>query len=200
MSNKTENNNVEAVNIAEDAQIEIIEEKEEKSSKIIFSEKIDSAINGYALAITFIAVSVFLVVKNDYFFYPIISYIIGVVSGVIGILGLGVELSKNKSIKGIGSFWIGATFLVLWAICYFNFNNVFTNIVTFSLLFGLYPALIGLFQIIYSIFVANNSDDKKENKNEKIKNIFLILTQIFGLILTTLNILKIIGVIDKWNK
>lgn len=41
-------------------------ENKPKEKKIIFSEKIDDAINGYAIGLTFILMALFLFWKQDY--------------------------------------------------------------------------------------------------------------------------------------
>ena len=87
--------------------------KEKKEKKIVFTKEIDSAINGFALGVSFLGIGIFLLVKPDYFFAPIISYILGAIIGAIGVLGIGVELSKTSKIKGMDNLAIGA---VLFAI------------------------------------------------------------------------------------
>ena len=74
--------------------------KEKKSKKIVFSEEIDSALEGYALSLIFIGIGLFLLLKPDYFAEPIVSYIVGAAVGLFGVMGMGVELSKTAKIKG----------------------------------------------------------------------------------------------------
>ena len=72
-----------------------------KEKKIVFTKEIDGTINGFAIGISFWGIGVFLLLKPDYFFEPIISYIIGATIGAFGVFGAGVELSKTAKIKGI---------------------------------------------------------------------------------------------------
>ena len=77
--------------------------KEKKQREIVFSEEIDSAINGYAIGLSFTGIGIFLLLKPDYFAIPFISYVVGAIIGVIGVLGTGVELSKHSKVKGLGA-------------------------------------------------------------------------------------------------
>lgn len=45
-----------------------------KEKKIVFNETIDNAINGYAVAITFIGIGIFLLNNRDYFRKPMYIY------------------------------------------------------------------------------------------------------------------------------
>ena len=102
--------------------------KEEK--KIIFSEKIDSSINGFAIVVSFIGIGMFLAYHKNYFGNTIVSKIVQWIFIIIGGLGLCVEISnlrKNnpkKNIEGISDFVMGITFLVIWWIIYNYLNNV----------------------------------------------------------------------------
>lgn len=87
--------------------------------KIEFTEEIDSAINGYALAMTFIIIGVFLLNNLDYFGNNVVSVVILSIFTFIGVVGIFIELSKNKFIKGLDDFGIGIVFLSHG--CYYTF-------------------------------------------------------------------------------
>ena len=168
-----------------------------RKKKIVFSEKIDSAINGYAVGISFLLVSAFVLAKDEYFVYPIISYIIGAFLGIIGILGCGTEISKSAKIKGIDNFLVGAIFVGIWLVYYLNFSIIVLNIIMLLfLIVGCYGVVRGIIEIFFSFFYSTFGQSDTISKTEKFKNTFLLLTQIFGFALTILNILKIIGVIS----
>lgn len=176
--------------------------KEKKPKKIIFSEEVDSAINGYAVGLLFVGIGLFLMLKPDYFAEPVASYIIGAAIGLFGVMGTGVELSKSTKIKGIDMLSIGATLFVCWLVQYVYIHALWANIVFFFLLvIGVYGILLGLFRTIYSIF--DNSKHRPDKDGEKangisigklISQIILFLTQLCGLAVAVLNVLKASGI------
>ncbi len=171
--------------------------KERKPKQIIFSEEIDSAINGYAIGISFTGIGVFLLLKPDYFALPVISYIVGACIGIIGVLGTGVELSKFSKVKGLGSLTVGILLLGIWALAYVKVHAIWLNILVFILLVvGCYAVSLGLIQGAVSI-ISNIRRDKIEKSESKVKvigsavtQIILFLTQLCGLLLAIINILK----------
>ena len=103
--------------------------KEKKPKKIVFSEEIDSALEGYALSLIFIGIGLFLLLKPDYFAEPIVSYIVGAAVGLFGVMGMGVELSKTAKIKGIDMLSIGAALFAVWLLQYVYIHTLWANIV-----------------------------------------------------------------------
>lgn len=173
-------------------------EKGKKEKKIVFSEKIDDAINGYSIGITFVLISAFIFCKTDYFVIPQISYTVGSVFGMLGILMCGSELSKSIKPKGIDNLAYGIVFLLIWGIVYHFFSDVvWSNIlILFFLVFGCYGTIRGCIEFAYSIFSSTSEKSIENSKTTTFKNLFLILTQVFGLILTLLNILKMLGILN----
>ena len=171
--------------------------KEKKPREIVFNEEIDSAINGYAIGISFTGIGVFLLLKPDYFAIPIISYIVGAIIGVVGVLGTGVELSKHSKVKGLGNLIVGMLLLGGWLLGYTQVHAVWLNIVIFLLLvIGCYAVCLGLIQSIVSI-ARNIRASKNDGNNSKSKvigsaltQIVLFLTQLCGLLLAIINVLK----------
>lgn len=160
--------------------------------KIVFSESIDDSINGLALGVSFSLVSAFVLWQSDYFYFPIFSYGVGAILGIIGIACCTIEITKISKIKGIDDFILGIIFLLVWGIEYYFFDVVWLNIILFvALLFGGYGVLKGVLEIAYS-FILN-----VKGRKGIAKNALLLLTQFFGLILTVLNILKLVGVIKQ---
>lgn len=168
-----------------------MEEKNKNKKKIVFNEEIDSAISGYALAMTFIGIGIFLLNNMDYFNNKIISYIVLGIVSVIGIIGTTVELDKNKVIKGFGDIGVGIVFLLPWLIVYIFSNSLFFKIITLiSLLIGGFAFISGILKIIVSIFIYVPGDD---NKIKKITvNFFKALPAIASFVLVIFNIIKII--------
>ena len=175
--------------------------KEKKPKHVIFSEEIDSAINGFAMGFLFIGIGLFLMLKPDYFAEPVASYIIGAVIGLFGVMGTGVELTKSTKIKGIDMLSIGATFFICWLAQYIYIHALWANIVFFAfLVIGAYGILLGLFRTIYSIFESSKHRPDKNGDNKKgisigklISQIILFLTQLCGLAVAILNVLKASG-------
>ena len=174
-------------------------EKETKPKKVLFSEEIDSAINGFAVGFLFIGIGLFLLLKPDYFTVPMVSYIIGAIVGLFGVAGTGVELSHATKIKGMDSFSLGAVAFIGWLVQYIYIGRLWSNILFFALLiFGGYGLLLGLFQAIYSIIhnvkqqsiTPENGANGKVSVGKLLSQIVLFLTQLCGLAVAVLNVLK----------
>lgn len=175
-------------------------ETEKKTKEVVFSEEIDSAINGYAIGIAFTGIGVFLLLKPDYFAIPVISYIVGAIIGVVGVLGTGVELSKYSKVKGLGNLTAGILLMGIWLLGYVKIRAIWLNILIFILLiFGCYAVCLGLIQGAVSI--ARNVRKSQKEKNESkgavigsaITQIVLFLTQLCGLLLAIINVVKAIS-------
>lgn len=166
-----------------------------KEKQIVFSEIIDNKINGYAIGISFLMISTFLLINNTYFRWSGLTYFIGAVFGVIGIVGIGTEIDKSKKIKGIGNLVIGLFCIGIWlAIFLLLKNNPLAN--TFGMVFlivGAYGFVRGLLELFYSIWLEIANSNHSFTKISKA--IFIFLTQICGLTLTILNILKIFKIL-----
>ena len=162
-----------------------------KEKKIMFSEKIDDAINGFSIGITFILVALFLFWKKDYLLTNIATQIVSIIVGLFGFCMCAIQLGKSSTVKGFDDLGLGLFFFVIWLICYVKINSFWLNLILLVLLVaGTYGIVRGVIEIIYSIFSTN-----KKTKTTRVKEIFLLITQFFGLILTVLNILKIFGVV-----
>lgn len=137
--------------------------KEKKPREIVFSEEIDSAINGYAIGLSFTGIGIFLLLKPDYFAIPVISYVVGAIIGVIGVLGTGVELSKLSKVKGMGALVTGILLLGIWALAYVKVHSIWLNILVFVFLVGgCYVVCLGLLQGAVSI--ARNIRESRKDK------------------------------------
>lgn len=174
-------------------------EKIKKPRQFVFSEEIDSAINGYAIGFSFTGIGVFLLLKPDYFAIPLISYIVGAIIGVVGVLGTGVELSKHSKVKGLGNLVIGILFLGGWLLGYIWVHSIWLNIPIFLLLIlGCYAVFLGLIQGMVSIVrnVRIIRKEKNESKGKVIGSVLtqvvLFLTQLCGLVLAIINVLRAI--------
>lgn len=173
-----------------------------KEKKILFSPEIDGAINGYAIGATFLGLGIFLLFQPQYFIAPIASYAVGAVLGLFGAFGIGVELSKSAKVKGLDNIVIGAVFIVTWLLLYLKIHSSWINIISFLLVvIGCYALFLGLFQGMYSIInnIKANKAQKKEhpeqskNTGSLISQIVLFLTQLCGLGLAIVNIIKALG-------
>lgn len=166
--------------------------------KIVFSEKIDDNINGYSVGLTFIAVALFLLWRNDYLRNDIVTQIVGTVVAILGILMCATQLSKTTQIKGLDSFAIGAVFFFIWLIVYLKINWVIFNLFGLALLAGgFYGMIRGMMEICYSVWTRIIISPESKPKSVKLKEIFLLITQMFGFLLTILNILKIFGLVGS---
>lgn len=162
--------------------------------KVVFSEEVDSKISGFAVVLAFLSIGIFLLIFPNYFGNKLAATIIrgGFIS--IGVIGLIVELSKNKSsnIKGINDFVIGAFLFGLWVASFVYIDIWWINVISFFvLILGLYGFYQGLIQIVYSVIQAVNYN--KETKKSLTTDIVLLLTKILGLVLVIIQIIKAVG-------
>lgn len=168
---------------------------EKKPKKIVFSETIDSAINGYAVGVSFLGIGLFLLLSPDYFVSPIASYACGAVMGAVGVCGTGFELSKSSKIKGADNLALGLIFMAIWLVTYLNISELWSNIVFFlSLIIGAYAVCLGLIQGVYSIInnikLMGVGNEKVHSKGNIASQIILFLTQICGLTVAVFNVIK----------
>ncbi|MGN1342818.1 MAG: hypothetical protein ACI4VL_06500 [Bacilli bacterium] len=158
--------------------------------KIVFDEKIDSSINGFALVFAFIIIGIILQFDNSFFGNA--TTIIKVVFVVVGILGLFTEISNlniSYNIKGLDNIGLGIFLLIISYILkvYITTNNWFNilsilyeMILFFVILLSIYGFCRGLIEMIYSLY----KNYKEKNKKGKLfSSTMVILTQLFGLIL-----------------
>lgn len=154
----------------------------------------DSMKEGIALALTFLALSAFLYIFPDYFHVHIVSKIISVIFGIIGIMALGLELNKvssNEKKLGLDNLGVGLGLGAIWGILYYYFPYWWVNILGFTILMlAVYGIVLGLIGIIMNIF----SNDLSLRKTILIK-VPIAITQILGFTLTLLQVLQIIQII-----
>lgn len=169
-------------------------EEKNKQKKIIFSEEIDSKIDGLTLGFAFIIVGLFLLLVPNYFGNELVGQIVRWIFIVIGALGLLVELSKSKpisEIKGFDSLWVGVLFLAGWAALFFLVKDSLWSVAGFfCLIFGTYGVLQGVFQIIYSIRL--NQKNKVQTKGNIASDMLLFLTKLVSLALVVFQLIKAI--------
>lgn len=169
-----------------------IPQKEKKQKKIVFSEEIDSRIDGLTLGFAFIAVGLFLLFVPDYFGNELAGQIVRWVFIAIGGLGLFVEFGKVNpvsDIKGFDDLWPGVWLLAIWAALYFLTHNFIVNIVGFvCLVFGVYSTFQGLFRIIYSIRL--NRKSKTQSKSTILSDVLIFLTKVISLALVVLQLVR----------
>lgn len=147
-----------------------------------------SILNGLALGVTFVIVSSFLYFNPGYLYYDIVSYIVGAIFGLLGFIGLILEVSKideqyKKSIDYIGvSILIG---MILYSIGYFISNFIMNLILILFWILPIFGLLLGIFQIIK--LIVNEKTIKKALTK---LSVFTLNIVIF--ILTVLQILQVL--------
>lgn len=164
----------------------------EPKNKIIFSERIDSIINGLTLGISFVLIGLFLLFVPNYFGNQTVGEIIRWIFIAVGILGLIVEFNKLKSvskIEGLRELWTGIFLLSSWAALFFLVKNIIGNIGGFfCLVFGAYGFMLGLFRVVYSFYI--NAKSKTESKGNVTSDAIILLTKIASLVLVVIQIVK----------
>ena len=147
-----------------------------KESKIIFDEKIDKSISGFALVFAFIIIGILL--QFDSSFFGEATSVIKITFIIVGILGLLTEISNlniNYNIKGLDNIGIGFFLLVASYLL-----KVFETGLFFFLLISMYGFCRGIIEMFYSIYKNYKEKHIKENL---FSSIIVTLTQLFGLVL-----------------
>lgn len=168
--------------------------KGKKSKKIIFSEEIDSRIDGLSLGFAFIIVGLILLFIPDYFPNNLVGKIIRGIFIALGIFGLFIEFGKLKpisDIKGFDDLSVGIFFLAIWVAFFVHTQHWFGCTVGFiCLIIGVYGASRGLIKIIYSIWI--NQKNKAHKKGEIASDILILLTKLASLALVLFQLIKAI--------
>lgn len=160
---------------------------EHKDKKIIFSEEIDSSINGFALGISFVLLALF-VEYFKIFNNAIVEIVVAIVLLVLGIAGTVTEIGRIKKddIRGLDDLMLGIFLAVVSIIVILKIHNVYYNIGLFViLLFGTFGMVKGLLEVLYSLKLR-----KRKSKNAKVEimKIIVALTEIIALIVAIIQL------------
>lgn len=161
----------------------------EKKKNIVFSEEIDSSINGLALGISFVLVALF-VMGFKIFNNSIVERVIAIILLVIGIAGTISEIEKLKKneIKGMGDVFLGAIFTVPSAYWIIKTDIILLRaVLLLPFLFGMYGLMKGILEIIYSVKLVKR---KSKNKKIEIMQIVVTLTEVIALVVAILQLVS----------
>ena len=175
------------------------QKKESKEKKIVFSAEVDDQITGFALVLALVVTGLILQFDSSYFGNAIITKVIQWIFIVIGALGMAVEIGKIKSsVTGIDNLLIGIIILAGWYALYRAFNQWYTNIIAFILLFfGAYGAFLGSLQMVYSLSHREIKEKTEEAKRQEKGDIILLITKLLGVVLVVMQIIKAVMEISK---
>lgn len=163
--------------------------KSEKK-KIVFDEKTDNSINGFALVFAFIIIGIILQFDNS--FFGTTTNFIKISFVIIGILGLFTEVSKlniNYNIKGLDNIGCGSFVLLILYLLKINVNTnnwweifiiLYEVVLFFLILVSIYGLCKGIIEMIYSLYKNYKEKHKKVNL---FSSIIVMLTQLLGLML-----------------
>ena len=160
----------------------------QKDKKIVFSEEIDSSINGIALGTAFVMLSIF-VVYFKIFNNTIVEKVIAVILLAFGIAGTLTEIGriKKEDIKGVDDLIVGLLLTVFSVVVILKFRNVALNIGLFIvLLLGSYGMIRGILEILYSLKLQRRSNNVKI----EIMKIVVAITEFISLIIVILKLVK----------
>ena len=164
-----------------------------KAKAPVFNEETDKKINSFAFGISFSLISVFLLTNKTYFALNWITNLVGAIFGFFGLAGIGTEIDKSQKFKGVGNLVLGVIFTGAWFVIYTLTENWLVNTLIFVLLcLGVFAFALGIIQFLYSVFEAIKTE---ETLSKKMKPIFAFITQMCGLVLTILNILKVFKIL-----
>lgn len=157
-----------------------------KDKKIIFSEEIDSIINGLSVGVTFVIIAM-LVWYGNLFHNKTAEMVFAIIMLFVGIAGTFLEVEKaNKEIKGFGDIGLGSVISALGIFLIYKFDNVFINVISvLILLLGIYSFINGILKLIYSI-----KWQKRKTANRKIEALQIITgaTEVIALIVVILEL------------
>lgn len=163
-----------------------------RNGKVIFSEEIDSKLNGMALGCAFITIGLLLFFCPNYFGNERIrSYFVWAFV-IVGFIGIFVEADKGKTIKGFSNMAVGTIFLLVWFWLYncgATTNLIIALISLLLLIVGIYAVVLGAIQIVYS-FQTNFLSSKRKDKKIKWSDVILFLTKLASLALIVVQIVK----------
>jgi len=142
--------------------------------------------SGLALAFTFLIIALILFFIPDYFKYILASRIIMYGFTFIGIIGLSIEIDRDKK-SGTSDLGLGVSFALIWAIFYYYFPIWWVNIITFFILFF---SIFGISRGLIRIFITVRKNKISIRNNLGIK----LIGQIFGIVLVIFQILEILNV------
>lgn len=168
--------------------------KEKEPKEIVFSEQVDSCIDGLTLGFAFIAIGIFLLLIPDYFGIKIVGQIVRWIFIIIGALGLFVELGKLKpisTIKGFDDLWMGIILLAVWSAVFLLTKKWIWRALGFVLLIlGTYGSCRGVLKIIYS--VVRNRRSGSEKKGIIVSDIVVFLTKVISLAIIIIQLIKVV--------
>lgn len=152
----------------------------DKEKKVIFSEEIDSSIDGFALGITFVLVA-FFEVYFKIFGNRMVEIVLAIGLLLFGIFGTLIEIGKisTDNIKGGDDLVTGLLLAAPSVFIIFKFNKVILNIIMFIVLaFGIFGAMKGVIEILYSLKIKRR---KTENKKVEVMQIVVAATEVVAL-------------------
>ena len=152
----------------------------DKEKKVIFSEEIDSSIDGFALGITFVLVA-FFEVYFKIFGNRMVEIVLAIGLLLFGIFGTLIEIGKisTDNIKGGDDLVTGLFLAAPSVFIIFKFNKVILNIIMFIVLaFGIFGAIKGVIEILYSLKIKRR---KTENKKVEVMQIVVAATEVVAL-------------------
>jgi len=160
----------------------------DKKKKVVFSEEVDSSINGFALGISFVLLALF-VIWFKVFSNTIAESITAIFFLLFGIVGTMSEIEKIRKddIKGIGDAMVGLFLTTPTLFGIIKTNIIWLRVILLAfLLVGMYGLMRGIFEIIYSLKLV-----KRENKNKKIEimQIIVTITQVIALVVVVLQLI-----------
>lgn len=152
----------------------------DKEKKVIFSEEIDSSIDGFALGITFVLVA-FFEVYFKIFGNRMVEIVLAIGLLLFGTFGTLIEIGKisTDNIKGGDDLVTGLFLAAPSVFIIFKFNKVILNIIMFIVLaFGIFGAMKGVIEILYSLKIKRR---KTENKKVEVMQIVVAATEVVAL-------------------
>jgi preprotein translocase subunit YajC len=191
------------------AECNLIEDEEMKKDNSKKTKKKDLQA-GFALALMFFAISIFLFFQSEH--YGDATKGIAIACIVLGFIGLGTELDNitskkqkelapyEKGTKIYGNIGVGIALLVTWVATFKKFELVWVNALLSPLLvLGMFGFMQGIVNLLFTI-VPEQKQDKAIGKDKKnslatAKKIITAISGILGFVASLLQILQYLKII-----
>lgn len=154
-------------------------------------KKNDDFIEGFSVAVAFIIISIYLLFFDSNFYSPYLKYVLSALTGIIGAVGMSIEVNKitGKKFK-LDNLSLGVVLIGLYFFLSDYFNNDFLQtIILILFLFGAYSTIEGLVTMCKMVILQTNS------KKQKVRNFFAFLFEMIGGLSALVSIIQAFNII-----
>jgi len=147
-------------------------------------------IEGLSVGTSFLTVSLFVYLRPEFLYNTLLSHVIGLIVGIVGFIGIMIELNKkNKNYReGADDITIGGIIIIIIILLNKYLHFFVVHLVILILLFlAVYGILLGIFKMLKNVY--------KQGKKAIIFKIPIFIMNCCVFILTILQLIKILNLI-----